>query len=96
MSDVKVKRTYRQGEKRAKVGQSVWLSEDEAQRLAAVAQAAGLSKGELVRASLIKVLAKFESTGAIELSDGRLLEIKPGLFGDVEVKTTEAGAGQPA
>lgn len=96
MSDMKIKRTYRQGEKRGKFSQSVWLSEDEAQKLAAIARASGLSKGELVRTSMLKVLAKFESTGSIELSDGRLLEIKPGLFGDVEVKTTQGGAEQSA
>lgn len=94
MSETKIKRTYRQGEGRGRVGQSIWLSEAEAQKLAAIAQASGLSKGELMRAGLVTVLARFESTGAIELSDGRVVEIQPDLFGGVMVKTTDGRVEQ--
>lgn len=89
------KRTYLQGEERRKINRSVWLSEDEAERLAKLATAVGKSNSELARLGVLQVLAKFESTGSVDLGN-EVVELQPDLFGNIVVKTKQMEAGQPA
>ncbi len=81
------KREYRKGEDARRVLKIMRLSEDEAKRLAVVADAVGKSDGELTRHVLLTALRKFETTGAIILDD-EIIRPQLNLFGEM-TKTTK-------
>lgn len=88
------KREYRKDADARNVIRAMRLSEAEAGKLATVADAVGMADSELTRRVVLAVLAKFESTGAIELG-GEVITIQPALFGNI-TKTTKVEAGVPA